>query len=166
MSQGAAGLLPGILGQVKREHESGTDPQIVEDTLRRYFSGKRGALRTCKFLDVQVEGKHGAFEGMAVDVSRSGVLLRIFDPRFTGEDETDLLMPYTARVWNHFGGGLSVEFHARDVRLSADVVRVTAYPGRGSHLILLGCRFRRDLSHSECEKLGIRDSADANPDLE
>ncbi len=166
MSQSGAGLLPGILGQVKREHDTAGDPQDVSETLRRYFSGKRDAVRTCRFLDVEVTGKHGAFKAMAVDVSRSGVLLRIFDPRFADEEEMDLLMPYTARVWNHFGGGLRLDFDSREVRLSADVVRVTAYAGRGSHLILLGCRFRRDLSPEECSELGIRDSADANPELE
>jgi hypothetical protein len=132
-----------------------TSTAEVEEILREYFSGKRDAIRTYKFLDVRVKGKHGVFRGMAVDISATGMLLRIIDRDFANTEETDRLMPYTARVWFHFENGLDVAFDGGNVRTRADVVRVTGYCGRGKGLILIGCRFREPLNGEQCTSLGI-----------
>lgn len=140
--------------------EAEETPEIVEKILLGYFSGKRDAVRTYKFLDVEVEGKRGVFRGMAVDISATGMLLRIIDSDFAKLDEMDHLMPYTARVWFHFENGLAVAFAKGQVRTQADVVRVTGYCGRGKGLILIGCRFRDPLDDGQCEALGIESGPD------
>jgi hypothetical protein len=168
MSRGEGGTMAdtrddGIRAAVEGAlEEAGPDAstQQVEELLREYFSGKRDAVRTYKFLDVRVKGKRGAFRGMAVDISATGMLLRIIDKDFAAESETDRLMPYTARVWFHFESGLDVEFDEGKVSTSADVVRVTGYCGRGRGLILIGCRFREQLKAEQCRALGI----DVGPD--
>lgn len=133
----------------------------VEEILKEYFSGKRAAVRTYKFLDVRVKGRRGVFHGMAVDISATGMLLRIIDKDFAHAEEVDRLMPYTARVWFHFENGLDVAFDAGKFRAAADVVRVTGYCGRGRGLILIGCRFREPLTDEQCASLGI----EAGPDV-
>ena len=114
------------------------DIKASERRLQAHFAGRRGSVRTCTFLECSVEGKTGTFAGMAVDVSRTGALVRVLDSRFAERAEHDQLMLYTARVWQHFEEGLAVSFGAGDVCATADVVRVTAYCGRGSGLNLIG----------------------------
>ncbi|NJN14261.1 MAG: PilZ domain-containing protein [Planctomycetes bacterium] len=135
----------------------------VEALLRSYFSGKRAAVRTSTLLDVILEGPHGFFSGMAVDLSRTGILLRINDADFAMPDEEQHLMRYTSRVWHHFERGLAVLFPGVDLRALADVVRVTGYSGKGSCLILIGCHFREALDESICDKLGIEHAEDRAP---
>ncbi len=140
----------------------GVDPEVIEDLLREYFSGKRDAVRTYKFLNIALEGRHGSFQGMAIDISRSGMLVRVMDDDFATAEEMEHLMPYTARVWYHFEGGFSVDFLDKGVSTRGDVVRVTGYCGSGSSLILIGCRFHELLPPKDCEKLGI-ECADDRP---
>ena len=127
-----------------------------------HFTGKRAALRTLRFLDVVVEGKHGKLDAVAVDLSRSGMLLRIIDPAFSGEFDVEQLMAYTARVWHHFSDGLKATFGEDQTtkRLKTDVVRVTSHGG----LVLIGCRFQRLLTRGQCRKLGIEWADDRGPD--
>ena len=141
--------------QIDPQVNTDTAPDVVEKVLLGYFSGKRDAVRTYKFLDVKVKGKRGVFRGMAVDISSTGMLLRIIDTDFANNDELDHLMPYTARVWFHFESGLDVAFDG-GIRAQADVVRVTGYSGRGKGLILIGCRFREPLTDEECTSLGLK----------
>ena len=99
-------------------------------------------------------GGKGTFRAMTVDISTTGVLLRIMDPTFASPEELEHLMPYTARVWYHFEGGFEVAFAEDKVRVDGDVVRVTGYCGRGANLILIGCRFRDELTQEDAERLG------------
>lgn len=145
--------------RIDPEVSTDTAPDVIEKVLLGYFSGKRDAVRTYKFLDVKVKGKRGVFRGMAVDISSTGMLLRIIDTDFATNDELDHLMPYTARVWFHFESGLDVAFDG-GIRAQADVVRVTGYCGRGKGLILIGCRFREPLTEDQCSSLGL----DVGPD--
>jgi hypothetical protein len=163
MENSAAVVVPELFQQIRGSTRSGRESELVEKILRGYFSGKRDALRTYKFLEVQVQGKRGTFNAMAVDISRSGILLRIMDSGFAESAEMNHLMPYTARVWHHFEGGFGVLFNGGSLKVSADVVRVTGYSGRGSSLILLGCRFRRDLTPEQCRDLGIDHREDLPP---
>jgi len=159
----ALGVSPELLRRIRSSTAPEMDPEVVETILRGYFSGKRDSIRTYRLVDATVEGRNGSFNAMAVDVSRSGVLLRIMDPCFASEDEIYHLMPYTARVWYHFEGGLTVHFAKDSVVADADVVRVTGYCGRGSSLILIGCRFRERLTHRQCGLLGIEHAEDRPP---
>ncbi len=159
----AAGVSPDIFRQIRACTSPGMEPEVIEKILRGYFSGKRDAIRTSKFLDVQVKGKRGSFHAMAVDISRTGILLRIVDSDFATPDEANHLMPYTARVWYHFEGGLTVSFPEVEVVAKADVVRVTGYCGRGNSLILIGCRFRTAIDEKSCDAIGIEHAADRPP---
>ena len=131
-----------------------------ERRLQGYFTGRRQALRTCKFLDCALKGNHATFAGMAVDISRTGALVRVLDSNFAEQAETEQLMLYTARVWYHFDNGLEISFLGGEIRAVADVVRVTGYCGRGSGLNLIGIHFRTELTGEECDKLGIEHSDD------
>lgn len=153
-----------LIRQVRMTEVPEVEATKIDDALREYFSGKRDALRTPTLLDVEVTGRYGTFKGVVVDISRSGLLLRIMDSTFADSDELDHLMPYTARVWYQFEEGLTVRFAETDVEVSAFVVRVTGYAGRGQHLILIGCRFREALSEDRCELLGVEYSSDRLPD--
>jgi hypothetical protein len=166
MTDSAMGVLPQIWKEIRGAAVPGLEPEVVDRILRENFCGKRSAVRTCKLLDVSVEGKKGTFKGMVVDISRTGVLLRIQDPAFARADERKHLMPYTARVWQNFGEGLFVTSEDKALEACADVVRVTGYCGRGAELILIGCRFRHDLSEEDCEKLGIEYAEDRPPGLD
>jgi len=144
---------------------AGVSPEVLDQILAEHFSGNRGALRVCKFLDVRAEGKHASFTAMAVDVSSTGLLLRIVDPTFAPEDEMDQLMPYSGRVLEQFADGVSIAFPGGGPRVAADVVRVTGYRGEGagSEIITIGCRFRRELSTKECTLIGILKAHDRKP---
>jgi len=160
------GVLPDLFKQIRGSMGPGMEREVVEKILRGYFSGKRDSLRTYKLLDVECEGKKGSFKGMAVDISRSGVLLRIMDPTFASPAEMNHLMPYTARVWFHFEGGFLVHFKDRALSMHTDVVRVTGFCGRGQQsLILIGCKFRRHLTPEECGDLGVAYEEDRPPGL-
>lgn len=135
-----------------------------ERKLQGYFTGRRQALRTCKFLDCTMKGNHATFAGMAVDLSRTGALVRVLDPHFAAPHESEQLMLYTARVWYHFDNGLELSFLSGGLRTVADVVRVTGYCGHGSGLNLIGLHFRTELTSDECRDLGI-EYADDRPSM-
>jgi hypothetical protein len=135
-----------------------------ERRLQGYFTGRRQALRTCKFLDCALQGNHATFAGMAVDISRTGALVRVLDSDFAEQREAEQLMLYTARVWYHFDNGLEISFLSDAIRAVADVVRVTGYCGRGSGLNLIGIHFRTELTNEECDQLGI-DYAEDRPSM-
>jgi hypothetical protein len=137
-----------------------SDIRAEERRLQRYFAGRRQALRTCKFIDCTMTGNHGTYAGMAVDISRTGALLRVLDTGFAKQQETEQLMLYTARVWFHFDNGLEIAFLDGSIAVVADVVRVTSYCGRGSGLNLIGIHFRSALTEAECDRLGIEFAED------
>ncbi len=159
MSRDSTGVNP----ETRAKTAPGMDSEYIENILRG-FSGKRDAIRTTTFLNIAIHGKHGTFDAMAVDISRSGMLIRVMDPKFASADEMEHLMPYTARVWYQFEGGFSVSFADTGVTASGDVMRVTGYCGRGNSLILIGCHFAKPLAAGDCEKLGIEDAVDQPPD--
>jgi hypothetical protein len=164
MDEKSVRVSPHILKDILAYDDGEHDAEVFERIIKSYFAGKRDAVRTYKLLDIEIVGKRGLFHAVAVDISRSGVLLRIQDPSFANDKEMDQIMPYTARVWFHFEGGFEAVFAGGDVRLQADVVRVTGYVGRGERLIFVGCRFRRPLEKHECERLGIEFGEDRQAD--
>jgi len=148
---------------ILRQMHAGIDTEELNRLSRGYFSGQRAALRTLRFLDVELQGNQGALKGVAVDLSRSGMLLRIVDPDFAGDQDVDQLMAYTARVWHHLHGEFKTSFVEPDVkRLVTDVIRVTSHGG----LVLIGCRFQRLLTRGQCRKLGIEWADDLTVDEE
>jgi hypothetical protein len=154
-----------LFREMRESDAPGMSPERVQEVLRDHFSGKRDSVRTARLIDVVVEGRHGSFRALAVDISRSGILLRIVDADFAPPEEEGQLMPYTARVWHHFDGGLYVRCPEQRVVAKADIVRVTGYSNRGQTVILIGCRFDPGLEYEECDRLGI-ETGDDRPDFE
>ena len=134
---------------------SGIGPEAVADILEGCVADKRDGFRTCRFLDLRIEGTQGAFKAVAVDLSRSGMLFRIIDPDFATAEEATQLMPYTARVWSHFDEGLTVHFPDGATSARAEVARVTGYCGEGTSLILIACRFVEPLDPLSRRILGL-----------
>ncbi|MFQ5844636.1 MAG: PilZ domain-containing protein [Planctomycetota bacterium] len=134
--------------------------------LRGHFAGKRCGKRFPRVLDCTVEGTEGTFAARTVDLSRSGILLRIADPSFAGEEEIEDLKLYGELVMKNFGSRITVSFGGGTVRRQAMVVRVAQGNGGSEEGILVGCRFRRPLSAQACLLLGIEalcNDGDASP---
>ncbi len=150
-----AGVATDLVKQIQGWTSLGTASDVVEKVLEAQFAGRRDALRTFKFLELVVQGTGGTFKALGINISRTGLLFRITDPRFAAEEEHQNLMPYSARVWQNFHGGFHVFLEGGAVVREADVVRVSGYCGRKSSLVLVGCRFREELSPAACDLLGI-----------
>ena len=151
------------LFEAMREAGPSCEKEFISQFIDEHYAGKRDALRTYRFLDLEVSGEHGTFRGMAVDISRSGMLMRITDPHFATEAEAAHLMTFTARVWYHFEGGVKVRFGEANVSADGSVVRVTGYCGPGASLILIGVRFKHMLGEHACERLAIAFADDRAP---
>ena len=135
-----------------------TDPTEAERVLLRdHFSGKRDSKRAFKLIEVEVTGAWESFQGLAVDVSRSGLLLRIMDSRFHKIGVQELtLVRYTDLIQRHFADGVQIRFRGTLVRVDAEIVRIAnVSDSRTKELIMVGCRFDRLLTADECAQIGI-----------
>jgi hypothetical protein len=148
-------MVADVAKQIQGWTSLGDASELVQRVLEAQFAGRRDAVRTFKFREIVVQGAGGTFRALGINVSRTGILFRITDPRFAAEGERQHLMPYTARVWQNFHGGFHVFLEKGAVAHEAYVVRVSGYCGRTSNLVLVGCRFREELTPEECDVLGI-----------
>jgi len=143
--------------QAKRE------AQQAERQLHAHFAGRRDAQRIDTLIECRMVGERGVFRALAVDLSRTGALVRVTDRRFMEGYDDEALMQFSFRVGAHFADGMEIAFIAGSLIVVAHVVRVTSRieedTQRRSHLI--GIRFRTELSERECESLGIQDEDDA-----
>lgn len=162
MEKTRGGGNPKLFEQIRGSNAPGMSREEVEGIILKHFSGKRYALRTERLLDLDVEGSHGTFAAVSVDLSRTGALLRILDSDFAPAEESHHLMQYTACVWHHFANGLWLRFQGLTVGVRGEVARVTNLPGQAG-LILVGVKFRRELSPEECKILGIPCDYDRPP---
>lgn len=151
----STGVATDLVKQIQGWTSLGAATEVVEKVLEAQFAGRRDAFRTFKFLELSVQGTGGTFNALGINISRTGLLFRITDPRFAAEGEQQHLMPYTARVWQNFQGGFHVFLERGAVAREADIVRVSGYCGKKSSLVLVGCRFRDELTEAECDLLGI-----------
>ena len=144
-----------LVKQIQGWTSLGDVSEIMQKVLAAQFAGRRDAVRTFKFLEIVVQGTGGTFKALGINISRSGILFRITDPKFSADGEQQHLMPYTARVWQNFHGGLHVFLENGLVAREADIVRVSGYCGKKSSLVLVGCHFREELTAAECDLLGV-----------
>jgi len=144
-----------LVKQIEGWTSLGDASELVNKVLEAQFAGRRDAVRTFKFLETVVQGAGGIFRALGINISKTGMLFRITDPRFAADGEHQHLMPYTARVWQNFHGGFHVFLYKGTIAREADIVRVSGYCGRKSSLVLVGCRFRDPLTDAECEALGV-----------
>ena len=139
--------------------------ESVKLLLSEHFGGKRDSKRSFKLIEVEVGGQFRSFQGLAVDVSRSGLLLRIMDPQFARFDASSSFVRYTELVESHFGVGLWIRFRGTMVRVDANVIRVATFGLGDRELILVGCRFDRLLTVDECAQIGIDPSLTASQEV-
>ncbi|MHC4972658.1 MAG: PilZ domain-containing protein [Planctomycetota bacterium] len=104
-------------------------------------------MRYWCMLEAVVRGRGGAFVAETVNVSRSGVLVRLQDAR-------------AAEPKNCFRTGADVSFVEAEVKVRADLARV-ADGDRGE--LLLAFRFRANLDPWRCRSIGIEDKDDGVP---
>jgi hypothetical protein len=98
-------------------------------------------------LETVVRGRGGAFVAETVNVSRSGVLVRLQDSR-------------SAEPKSCFRTGADVSFVEAEVKVRADLARVAdGQPGE----LLLAFRFRGNLDLRRCRSIGIEDKDDGVP---
>ena len=104
----SAAVATDLVKQIQGWTSLGAASEVVEKILESKFAGRRDAIRTFKFLEIVVQGTGGTFKALGINISRTGILFRITDPRFANDAEQQHLMPYTARVWQNFHGGFHV----------------------------------------------------------
>ncbi|MHC4133485.1 MAG: hypothetical protein ACYS0K_00735 [Planctomycetota bacterium] len=100
-------------------------------------------------LEAVVRGRGGAFVAETVNASRSGVLVRLHEPR---SEEF--------RPRNCFRTGADVSFVEAEVKMRADLARVAE---DDSGALLLAFRFRANLDPGRCRAIGIEDKDDGVP---
>jgi hypothetical protein len=125
----------------------------AEIELRNHFAGKRSSPRRPIDVRVTICGLLENFPARSVDVSRTGILLRITDDLFAHEDED--LASFAFKVQQHFANGTDILFVDQAFGVSASVIRVTHRRVDDRPMLLLACRFRHPLSDGQCATLGI-----------
>jgi hypothetical protein len=119
---------------------------------------RRRATRHRVRLPVQLSNLEEIFRAWTVDVSRSGALFRIDNPRFFRDGDGDPLLALTRQVEAHFERCLTVVFGGGILRRRMRVVRTTR--GDDGGVPLFACAFHRPLTGPECELLGIETEGD------
>jgi hypothetical protein len=109
----------------------------------------RDGMRFGCRLEAVVRGRGGAFVGETVNVSRSGVLVRLQESR-SGE-----FQPRSC-----FRTGADVSFVDAELKVRADLARVA---DGDSGALLLAFRFRSNLDPLRCRSIGIEDRDDGAP---
>jgi hypothetical protein len=114
----------------------------------RCKSNRDGMRYGCS-LEAVVRGRGGAFEAETLNVSRSGVLVRIGDSRAS-----------EIRPDHCFRTGADVSFVGAELKVRADLARATDGDAGG---LLLAFRFRANLDPGRCRSIGIEDKDDGVP---
>ena len=112
-------------------------------------SSQRDGMRSWCNLEAVVRGRGGAFVAETVNASRSGVLVRVHEPR------SKELQPQ-----NCFRTGADVSFIEAEVKVRADLARVAE---GDSGALLLAFRFRANLDPGRCRAIGIENKDDGVP---
>jgi len=138
-------------------HDEGVDAAYVMGPAKPDATNheKREADRFAKIYYVEVHGRRGMYRGMIFNVSRTGALLTIVDPAFDATVESGDLGLVGLRVASIFGEGMHIRFRDESVRVEAEVVRLTEGQQGGEWTFCLGCRFLRELTPTECSRLGF-----------
>jgi twitching motility protein PilT len=139
---------PGPNGRPDRKEEvvPGLPPGITE---RRAF-----ARVDCVHC-AEIQGDYGTCKAYALNVSANGVLVTIADPEFAPPAEPDQLVRFTKHLGFQFRNGMILRFLESDIRIEADVVRVSERTEGGELMITIGARFRRRLTKAECASMQL-----------
>ncbi|MGQ0614833.1 MAG: PilZ domain-containing protein [Planctomycetaceae bacterium] len=145
------------MGTRRPKRPSGDEGSGLESEaeLRRHFMGKRDGFRSRVDLAVVVEGRGAQFEARAVDLSRSGILLKITDPRFAPAGRSIGLVEYCNRIVTYFEQGLNLQFFGGALKRRATPIRVANQSLGVEEPLLLACRFAAPLDGPACALLGL-----------
>jgi len=131
---------------------SSTPP--ARDPLRAFLWGKRQAHRHALALDVLVRGTLKPISAMSLDLSASGVLLRVptrdLEPQAASDGDVDpFLLAQT-----HFRGPCRVQFKKPRIKTHVEMVRLD-FRADDPGFLYLGCRFTRPLDGKQLKRLGL-----------
>lgn len=120
----------------------------AELEIHSHFAGKRNGIRIDRRIEIVLRVAGNAFVAESVDISRSGVLLRME----SGLADHGLNLPYfSLQVQCHFSDGCEAILSGHDTPVKARVVRATEREGH----LLVAFSFDEPLSAKVCEALGI-----------
>ncbi len=131
-----------------------------EAELRRHFTGKRDGYRSRVDVAVLVQGRGAQFEAKAVDLSRSGILLKITDARFAPAGRSIGLVEYCRRIMTYFKQGLNLQFFGGALSRAATPIRVANQSLGVEEPLLLACRFATPLDGPACALFGLDQGED------
>lgn len=124
------------------------------------FQGKRAAQRVKLEIPVACSAATGApVAAKTVDVSTTGTLLRLADPKALGIEPMAPLTELAARIAMRFPGGMLLRFQRSMGELKARVVRVARPPPPDAG-VLVGVRFEVPLSEAEALRVGLPTASD------
>ena len=120
----------------------------AELEIHSHFAGKRDGTRIDRRIEIVLRLADNAFVAETVDISRSGVRLRME----SGFADQGLNLTYFAlQVQCHFSDGCEAILSGYDKPVKARIVRATEREGR----LLVAFRFDKRLPRKVCKALGI-----------
>jgi len=126
----------------------GEDPMVL-------FQGKRASQRVRMEISVECSAATGAaVSAKTVDLSTTGALLRLTDPKAVGIDAQAGLGELAARIAMRFPGGILLRFQGALKDRRARVVRVATPPPPETG-VLVGVRFEAALTPADAAQLGL-----------
>ncbi len=131
-----------------------TARQPAPPPLWRFSSERRRYERHALAARVRLHGPNGVVCAETVDVSASGVLLRIDLPHEIGLSPAEAGTPPIAALRTLFGTSFQLRFEDHEVSARARLVRVVR-PRDDPHSLLVGCEFALNLHSRQLEKLGV-----------
>ena len=124
----------------------------TQDPLEARFSGKRAADRFECQTPVVLHSGRRRFEGLAINISRSGVLVRLpyaALARSVGGLRVGKAMDAADR---HFGTGFRLEFPGTSIDRAVVLVRMAMEVSEPDSL-RLGCEFRGDITDEDVARI-------------
>jgi hypothetical protein len=104
-------------------------------------------------LPVTCAGSSGRYEARLIELSRSGALVDMRDPRFLKSCLDSSLLSFSGRVVEEFSGGMRVGCAEPKLSLAARVIRTLQHPATGAYL--MGLEFLTPLTPPQCRMLGL-----------
>ncbi len=124
------------------------------DPLRAFLWGKRQSQRHALAIDVDIKGVYGTLEAHTVDLSATGLLMRVPESALKPESaEAGEVDPFVL-VQTHFRNPFAIRLRQSGVRAQVELVRLDIRLDEPGYLFL-GCRFSRPLVRSQLRKFGL-----------
>ncbi len=122
------------------------------DPLRMFLWGKRDSLRHVMAMRVELRTSQGPLEAVSVDVSATGVMLRVGIDAL--QPHPDAAVEPVALVQTWFRDVFRARFPSCKVRVDARLIRVSLR-GDDPGWLYLGCSFQKRLKRSQLRRFGL-----------